>query len=1378
MIKNYLLKVALLLALLLQVFTKASAQYAIGGSAGPNLYNSVYWLTWDKNLTGSTLISSPDGADAQHVLEGKYVWQFSPTVRITATISNLTTTNGPMMSYTPGDYYADGLDLIYSGNNKPKPDSRGVPASGLAASYGGTTNFNIDIIVEIYINNQWTNVSYPGMIIADAESIDIGGEYITGTTPNPIAWQLLNKRTQNMSGDDHYKMELSNGGKTFRLFADLAPGNFGVQAVMFARGAHTLNNVGMKGSGLTAMAIGFVLPFDLGDDPLGYGITGNYIDDFQMTDYFAGDGIYPVVTYNTTDLIPKANVYIGANNLDPDGQPVGTESANNDDTVGNNDESTLTPTTLPTVKVNQAGDIVLRLPVTNNKSVPATLYSWLDFNGDGIFSIDEALQYTVPANTVNQTITVTYPNARFAGKIKVGTLYTRFRITTTPLLDNPTTAADERSTSFAADGETEDYRFKDITGITISGTVVNDGNGASDGAIAGTGIQAVAGAPLYAYLVDNTGLVIAQVPVGTDGTYAFPNVNNGNYTVAISTNNAPVGSPLSAVAANLPNGWQPSGASYGVNNAGHTGIQAGTPNLQVQVSTPGTSLDISGITLGVAQGPTAKSDTATTAVGRPVVINVPANDTDADGSINVTTVQLVDPADNAKKNSVTIPNQGTYTVNTTTGQVTFTPLPTFVGKTTPIAYTVKDNLGNESLNTLIYVNVRPAGVNDSGITPLDVPITTTVKANDGVSANGTTVTATAGAHGTTAVNATGQLVYTPSLGYVGLDTYTYTLTTADGLVSDPITVNITVKPVGANDIETTPINTPVTTTVKTNDGPSATGATVTATPGTHGTVVVDATGRITYTPNPTYIGKDIYTYVLTTPDGAVSDPITVTVNIKPVGVNDQISTLVNTPVTTEVKNNDGPSGIGTVVTPTRGAHGATTVDASGHVIYTPDAGYTGIDTYTYTLTTPDGVVSDPITVTVNIYSSTLSLTKVATNGVSKAGDIINYNLVVRNTGSVVLTNVSVTDIGADAGSITPATIATLQPGASTTVTARHTVTQADVNAGSFSNQASVSGRDPNGNVVTKNKSDNPATTAVDDPTVVVITTPGAISLTKTSVFNAYYITYTFTIKNTGNSVLNTVLLTDAKLGMNNFPVTIPASGLQPGATVSLTSNYTLTQADKDAGTVVNTASVTSVDAGGNTVGNTAGTTTTFAKSPTAGNDAAFTSVNKSVVIPVLTNDNSGNSNFDLTGIEIITQPAHGTITTNVNGTVIYTPNPGYSGADIFTYRVKDLYGFYTNVATGTITINSVSLLNVPTLFTPNGDGANDTFEIRGLEQFSENELVIVNRWGNEVYHSTNYKNNWTGEGLNEGTYYYILKVKENDWQVIKGYITLLRTVKR
>lgn len=86
-------------------------------------------------------------------------------------------------------------------------------------------------------------------------------------------------------------------------------------------------------------------------------------------------------------------------------------------------------------------------------------------------------------------------------------------------------------------------------------------------------------------------------------------------------------------------------------------------------------------------------------------------------------------------------------------------------------------------------------------------------------------------------------------------------------------------------------------------------------------------------------------------------------------------------------------------------------------------------------------------------------------------------------------------------------------------------------------------------------------------------------------------------------------------------------------------------------------------------------------------------------------------------------------------------------------------------------------LNIPNVFTPNGDGNNDTFEIPHLDNYEENEIVIVNRWGNNIYQKKNYKNEWTGEGLTEGTYFYLLKVKNKrgEWETYKGYLTLLRS---
>jgi gliding motility-associated-like protein len=77
---------------------------------------------------------------------------------------------------------------------------------------------------------------------------------------------------------------------------------------------------------------------------------------------------------------------------------------------------------------------------------------------------------------------------------------------------------------------------------------------------------------------------------------------------------------------------------------------------------------------------------------------------------------------------------------------------------------------------------------------------------------------------------------------------------------------------------------------------------------------------------------------------------------------------------------------------------------------------------------------------------------------------------------------------------------------------------------------------------------------------------------------------------------------------------------------------------------------------------------------------------------------------------------------------------------------------------------------IPNIFTPNDDGANDVFFIRNLPEGSK--LIITNRWGNEVYSSNAYQNNWDGGSLEDGIYFYRLKPAEGE--AINGWIEVLR----
>jgi gliding motility-associated-like protein len=92
---------------------------------------------------------------------------------------------------------------------------------------------------------------------------------------------------------------------------------------------------------------------------------------------------------------------------------------------------------------------------------------------------------------------------------------------------------------------------------------------------------------------------------------------------------------------------------------------------------------------------------------------------------------------------------------------------------------------------------------------------------------------------------------------------------------------------------------------------------------------------------------------------------------------------------------------------------------------------------------------------------------------------------------------------------------------------------------------------------------------------------------------------------------------------------------------------------------------------------------------------------------------------------------------------------------------------------------SFDQLQIPEGFSPDGDGINDYFEIPGIEQFPDNSLIVFNTWGTQVFDSVHYRSTWdgkdrpSGELLPEGTYYYVLKVK--DQQDVKGHVIIKYT---
>jgi gliding motility-associated-like protein len=99
-------------------------------------------------------------------------------------------------------------------------------------------------------------------------------------------------------------------------------------------------------------------------------------------------------------------------------------------------------------------------------------------------------------------------------------------------------------------------------------------------------------------------------------------------------------------------------------------------------------------------------------------------------------------------------------------------------------------------------------------------------------------------------------------------------------------------------------------------------------------------------------------------------------------------------------------------------------------------------------------------------------------------------------------------------------------------------------------------------------------------------------------------------------------------------------------------------------------------------------------------------------------------------------------------------------------------------STAAIQLSQPLPLEMPNGFSPNGDGSNEYFVVHGIEAFPANKIVIMNRWGNEVYSKSGYSNDWhgqnnKGEELPEGTYFVIITVQDPAI-TLTGYVDMRR----
>ena len=213
--------------------------------------------------------------------------------------------------------------------------------------------------------------------------------------------------------------------------------------------------------------------------------------------------------------------------------------------------------------------------------------------------------------------------------------------------------------------------------------------------------------------------------------------------------------------------------------------------------------------------------------------------------------------------------------------------------------------------------------------------------------------------------------------------------------------------------------------------------------------------------------------------------------------------------------------------------------------------------------------SDSVSVTmVRNPSVALAILNVTPNPATTPGSAVTFTYSVGNTGNVTLQSPTVTDTRATGITCTPA--ASLAPGAAATCTGTYTITQADIEAGSISGQATATGTF-NGQTVSSASHPYTITTFVGPRLRLRIT---ANPTTYTGV--GQFIVYTYTLRNAGSVPLyGPYVISDNRVTfVDCAPATSP---LAVGASTSCVGSYATTQTDMNAGNIINSANATASD---------------------------------------------------------------------------------------------------------------------------------------------------------------------------------------------------------
>ncbi len=428
----------------------------------------------------------------------------------------------------------------------------------------------------------------------------------------------------------------------------------------------------------------------------------------------------------------------------------------------------------------------------------------------------------------------------------------------------------------------------------------------------------------------------------------------------------------------------------------------------------------------------------------------------------------------------------------------------------------------------------------------------------------------------------------------------------------------------------------------------------------NGTVIVNNDGTVTYTPDDNYVGKDTFTYVVTS--GGVSESTTVEVNVTsvndaPVAKDDIATTQEDTAVTIDVLPNDTDVDGDTLSIQSASVPSdqGTVEIVDGKLVFTPAENFNGDAEITYTVT--DGQLTDEakVTVTVNPVNDAPTIKVDAVESITEDGvntDTVVATLTVRDTDTpedqltvslennsngyfvLVGNEVKLTQVGVDA------------------------VNNDELNLKDLTISASVSdGVNP-----TASDSDSLVVNRVNDaPTVENAIADQVLS----EDFDTYTIDLNEVFKDSDSSLEFSVS------GNDNIQISI-VNGV---ATITPTADWNGSE----------TLTFTATDPSGESVSQTVD----FTVAPVVDIEADSTNVveDTPTIINVLGNDTFEGKD-KVVSLDAENGPKNGTVIVNNDGTVTYTPDDNYVGKDTFTYVVTS--GGVSESTTVTVNVTPVN----------------------------------------------------------------------------------------